>query len=345
MIKAVIVGSTGYTGVELVRILSKHLKVKIIGFVSKNYVGKRYSEVYSHFHNIVDMTCEELNIDRISKSDVVFLALPHGRSVEIAKELVTRGKKVVDLGADFRLNDALEYEKWYGVEHKAVELLSKTVYGLPEVNREKIKDAKLIANPGCYPTTVILGLAPLIKYKLVDLNSIVVDSKSGVSGAGRSLSLKTHFSEVDENLSAYAVKAHRHIPEMEQELCKIAGTQVKLCFTPHLIPMTRGMLSTIYVDLRSDVSEEELYDLYFEFYKDEYFIRVLSLGEFPKTKAVLGSNFCDLALALDSRTNKVKVLSAIDNLVKGAAGQAVQNMNIMFGLNEQTGLDFVPLYP
>ena len=345
MVKAVVVGATGYTGAELVRILSKHVGVKITALVSRSYVGKNYHEAYLHFCNIVDVVCDELDFSLLHKSDVVFLALPHGHSMEIAKELVDQGKKVVDLGADFRLNNVLEYEKWYGVKHKAVDLLGTAVYGLPEINREKIKDASLIANPGCYPTTVILGLAPLLKHKLIDLNSIVVDSKSGVSGAGRSLSLKTHFSEVDESLSAYAVKAHRHIPEMEQELCKIAGTEIKLCFTPHLIPMTRGMLSTIYANLQIDIDEEELYNLYLEFYKNEYFVRVLPKGEFPKTKAVLGSNFCDLALAVDERTNRVKVLSAIDNLVKGASGQAVQNMNIMFELDERLGLDFVPLYP
>lgn len=346
LINAAIIGATGYTGAELVRILSRHPQVNLVGLTSRSYAGKPYYQVYPHLYKYIEMECEELDLDNlISRSDVVFTALPHGHSMDIAAEVVRQGNRLVDLGADFRLKDFMHYQTWYKVEHTAPDLLAKAAYGLPEIHRQVIANSTLVANPGCYPTTAILGLAPLIKNNLIDSKTIVIDSKSGVSGAGRGLSLKTHFSEVNDNFQAYAVAAHRHTPEIEQELSKLAGEDIIISFTPHLTPMTRGMLSTIYANLNSKLTADEVFEIYEQYYAGEFFVRVLPKDILPQTKALAGSNFCDLWVTADPRTGRVIVLSAIDNLVKGASGQAVQNMNVMFGLEEYTGLDYVGLYP
>ncbi|MTI80779.1 MAG: N-acetyl-gamma-glutamyl-phosphate reductase [Firmicutes bacterium] len=346
MIRVAIIGATGYTGAELVRILSRHPKVELVALTSRSYAGRPYYEVYPHLYKYIKLECEQLNINElVASADIIFTALPHGHSMDIAAEVVKQGKKLVDLGADFRLNSTEQYQEWYNVEHTQAELLSQAVYGLPELYRNNIAESTLVANPGCYPTTAILGLAPLIKNNLIDTNTIIIDSKSGASGAGRSVSLKTHFAEVNENFKAYGVATHRHTPEIEQELSNLAGNDVTISFTPHLVPMTRGMLSTIYGQLQEKIDSEQLNQLYQEHYADEYFVRVLPPGMLPQTKALASSNFCDIAVTSDPRTGRVIVLSAIDNLVKGASGQAVQNMNVIFGLDENTGLDVVGIYP
>lgn len=346
MIKVGIVGATGYTGAELVRILSRHQGVELVALTSRSYAGQPYYQAYPHLYQYTDLVCSELNINQLTaQTDVVFTALPHGHSMDIAVAMLQSGKKVVDLGADFRLDDHNKYQQWYNVEHTAPELLQQGVYGLTEINRTDIAQSNLVANPGCYPTTAILGLAPLLKHNLIDQQNIIIDSKSGVSGAGRSLSLKAHYCEANDNLQAYGVTTHRHTPEIEQELSKLGASDVMVNFTPHLIPMTRGMLSTIYVNLQQKITADKLQQLYNEFYHQDYFVRLLPPGLLPQTKGVAGSNFCDISLVPDQRTGRLIILVAIDNLLKGAAGQAVQNMNVMFGLDEQTGLDMPALYP
>ncbi|WP_066638004.1 N-acetyl-gamma-glutamyl-phosphate reductase [Desulfolucanica intricata] len=346
MIKACIIGATGYAGAELVRILSLHPETEITAITSQSYAGQPFWEVYPHLYKYIDLTCEEMDLSKlIAGADVIFMALPHGHAMPVAKEALSYNKKIIDLGADFRIDDSQVYEEWYKVKHTAVELLPEAVYGLPEINREKIKQARVLANPGCYPTSVVLGLAPLLDRGLIEADSIIIDSKSGVSGAGRGVSLNTHYSEVNENIKAYNVGVHRHTPEIEQELSKISGQKITISFTPHLTPMIRGILSTIYGKLKPGAAEFDLRQLYREFYKNEPFIRVLPEGMLPKTKAVTGSNHCDISIVKDDRTGRVVVLSAIDNLIKGAAGQAVQNMNLMYNLHETTGLEFPGIYP
>ncbi len=345
-IKVGIVGATGYAGAELVRILTAHPDVELTALISQSYVGQPISEVYPHLYKHAPQHCRELDVpDLAGECDVVFTALPHGHAVPVALQVLEAGKKFIDLGADFRFRRPGIYEQWYKVEHGAPDLLKKAVYGLPEIRREEIKTASLVGNPGCYPTSVILGLAPLLKNGLVDTGTVVADSKSGVSGAGRGLALGTHFGEVNENFRAYNVGVHRHTPEIEQELSGLAGEDMVISFTPHLTPMNRGILSTIYARLNRPATLEEVRSLYDDFYSDEFFVRLLPPGMLPQTKAVTGSNHCDVTPVVDPRTGRVVVISAIDNLVKGAAGQAVQNMNLMFGLPETTGLDRPGLYP
>lgn len=345
-IKVSILGATGYTGVELVRILKFHPEVEIVSLTTQSYVGKSFWEVFPHFYGFLDKICKEENIDEIiEKSDCIFTALPHGHVMNFAEKVIKENKVLIDLGADFRIKDYKTYETWYKIEHKAKDLLPYSVYGLCEIYREEIRKAKLIANPGCYPTSIILGLAPLLKNKLVNTEDIIIDSKSGVSGAGRSLSLNTHFCEVNENIKAYSVPNHRHIPEIEQELSLLAGEDIKISFTPHLIPITRGILSTIYTRLKNTISQEEIIKLYKDFYRNERFIRILPQGILPSTKNVAGTNFCDIGIVLDERTKRVIIISAIDNLIKGAVGQAVQNMNIVFGSEEDEGLRNISIYP
>lgn len=345
-VKVGIVGATGYTGAELVRILSRHPEVELVVLGTQSYAGEPFWAVYPHLYKYNQLICEDVTKPGLlDMAEVIFVALPHGHAMPIAAEAARCGKKLIDLGADFRLADYQVYEKWYQVEHTAKELLADAVYGLPEINREIIKGAKTIANPGCYPTSVILALAPLLKNKLVDLDSIIIDSKSGVSGAGRGLSLDIHFSEVNENFKAYSVAIHRHTPEIEQELSKLAGNNIIVSFTPHLLPVTRGILSTIYAKLSNQTDSRALTELYEEFYKDELFVRILSEGLLPRTKWVNGTNHCDIGITVDPRTNRVIIVSAIDNLVKGAAGQAVQNMNIICGLPENTALAGAGLFP
>lgn len=346
MSKISILGATGYTGVELVRMLAAHPGVEIIGLGSQNYIAQPFSKVYPHFSGVVDMECRAVDDPGlISEADVVFLALPHGHSAVLAEKCVRAGKKVIDLGADFRLKNPAVYQAWYKTVGPGEEILKQAVYGLPEIKRQAIKETCVVANPGCYPTTIILGLAPLLKEKLIDTKYIIADSKSGVSGAGRSLNLTSLFTEVNEDFKAYGLPHHRHTPEIEQELTGLAEEDIAITFTPHLLPMTRGMLSTIYCVPKKPLSSEEIRDLYREFYSGEPFVRVLSNGEYPHTKWVCGTNYCDLGILCDERTGRITILSAIDNLVKGASGQAIQNMNILLGLPEITGLPRLAIFP
>ncbi|MBP2651518.1 MAG: N-acetyl-gamma-glutamyl-phosphate reductase [Firmicutes bacterium] len=343
--KVSIIGATGYTGEELLRILAAHPAVEIVYITSENQTGQNINQVYPHFKHVHNKTLVSMSqIEEIAQaSDVVFLGLPHGHAMAAGKKLLAAGTKVIDLGADYRFSDIEVYQKWYKVQH--IHADAPSVYGLPELYRSKIKDASIIGNPGCYTTASILALAPLVKYQLIDLNSIVIDAKSGVSGAGRGLNLTNHFTETFENVRAYNIGGHRHTPEIEEQLTKQAGVEVVVTFTPHLIPMARGILSTCYGNLKPDVTAVDVNQAYENMYGNEYFIRLLGLGGYPATKNTRGSNFCDLGWHLDSRTGRVVAVAAIDNLVKGAAGQAVQNLNIIFGLDEKTGLGQVPLYP
>jgi len=344
-IRAGVIGATGYAGAELVRLLSEHPGVRLAGLTTQSYGGKPFWEVYPHLYKHTDMVCQELDLGSlVDGCDVIFTALPHGHSMPVAAEVIRQGKRLVDLGADFRFNDVKTYEKWYKMDHSEPLLNEQAVYGLPEIHRESIREARIVANPGCYPTSAILGLAPLLRNGLADAGSIVIDSKSGVSGAGRSLSLNTLYCEVNENIKAYNIGIHRHTPEIEQELSLLAGQSLVVSFTPHLTPMNRGILSTIYASLKN-VGREEITDLYREFYEGSPFVRVLPPGMLPGTKSVSGSNHCDIGLVVDDRTGRVVVASAIDNLIKGASGQAVQNMNIMFGLSEGMGLGRPGMYP
>jgi N-acetyl-gamma-glutamyl-phosphate reductase len=344
MVRVGIVGATGYAGAELVRILSGHPDVELTVLTSRQYAGERFDKIYPAMTGVVDLVCEKLSIDSFcERVDIVFVALPHKVAMQLVPDFIKHDKKVIDLSADFRFKDVSSYESFYQ-KHTAADLLEKSVYGLCEVYFEKIKDAILIGNPGCYPTSVILPLVPLIKGDLLDVDSIIADSKSGVSGAGRSLSLTTHFCEVNESFKAYKVAAHRHNPEMEEVLSIEAGKPVNITFVPHLVPMTRGMLTTIYANLVKDIGPEDIINVIDSFYSESFFIRICKEGRMPNTLNVKGTNFCDIGFKLDERNKRVILISAIDNLVKGASGQAVQNMNIMLGLNETAGLAATP-YP
>lgn len=338
MIKAAVLGATGYAGIELVRILSAHPETELEILGSQSFDGQPIADVYANFNHVLDMNCEKLDLDKAAKCDVAFTALPHGASKDVIPSLIEKGLKVIDLSGDFRYDDVEVYEKWYGQEHSAPELLKESVYGMPELYREKIKTARLIGNPGCYTTCSILGAYPILDSRLGSSENIIVDAKSGVTGAGRGLGLAYHFCECTENTKAYKVATHRHTSEIEQELSKAAGKEVMISFTPHLIPQKRGILATIYVNLNKKCTTEELVDLYKEFYKDEYFVRVKDAGKLPETKHVAGSNFVDIGMVVDERLNRAVIVSAIDNIFKGAAGQAVQNMNLLFGLDEKTGI-------
>ncbi|HHX73417.1 MAG TPA: N-acetyl-gamma-glutamyl-phosphate reductase [Firmicutes bacterium] len=338
MLKAAIVGATGYTGRELVALLSRHPGVRPFYLTSDSYAGKSFAEIYPQFRGSCELTLEKLDVKEAGTCDIIFAALPHGTSLEIVPHLLATGKKVVDLSGDFRLKEAALYPLWYGYEHKQSALLAESVYGLPEHNREAVRRADLVANPGCYPTSVQLPLIPLLQADLVEAEDIIIDAKSGVSGAGRTPKQPYHFPECAENFKAYKVTGHQHTPEIEQGLAAAAGRQVTLLFTPHLVPMIRGILSTMYLRLKPGVKEEDIAALYRKVYADEPFIRLLPAPSLPETKDVSGTNFCDIAFRADRRTGRLIVISAIDNLVKGAAGQAVQNMNIMLGLPETAGL-------
>ncbi|MBI3398817.1 MAG: N-acetyl-gamma-glutamyl-phosphate reductase [Deltaproteobacteria bacterium] len=344
MIKTAILGGSGYTGLELLRILESHPKAEVIAVTSRQYKGCKLEEVFPSLNGFSKLKFgDPANFNVLSKADLIFSALPHHTSMEIVPELLKKGKKVIDLSADFRLKDAKTYEAWYG-KHIAKNLLKKAAYGLPELHRGKIKNAELVANPGCYPTGAILGLAPAIAAGIIDVNTIVIDSKSGVSGAGRSASLDTSFAEVNEGFKAYKVGEHRHTPEIEQEISLIAGKIITVTFTPHLLSVNRGILSTMYASLNSKgVTYSKAVDIYKKYYNNEFFIRMMPEDVFPNTAQVKGSNFCDIGLKIDKRTGRLIVITAIDNLVKGASGQAVQNMNIVFGLPETTGLGTPPL--
>lgn len=346
MIQAGIIGVTGYTGAELIRLLYSHPKVNIKRVASRSNKDCQIFENHSHLFKVIDMVDEGLDNPEkfVEGLDVVFLALPHGTASEIVAKI--KGKvRIIDLSADFRLRDLDIYEEWYGVKHSCPEYFKDAVYGLPELYREDIKDTDLIANPGCYPTSIILGLYPLLKNKMIVEGTVIADSKSGVSGAGKKAADHTHYPEINENFYAYNLGKHRHTPEIKQELVAASGQEnLQVIFSPHLLPMTRGILSTIYVDLKENYSIEDLYKLYDDFYDNEFFVRVRK-DKLPQTKLVSASNFCDIGLVKAGAGNKLIVVSAIDNLIKGASGQAVQNMNLMFGLPEKTGIDFLPVYP
>jgi N-acetyl-gamma-glutamyl-phosphate reductase len=345
MIRVGIFGASGYTGAELARILCNHPEVELTLATSRQYTGQALARVFPSLAGRVDIVCSDP--DRVAladQADFFFTAVPHQTAMTIVPGLLAAGKKVVDLSADFRLRSAAIYEKWYA-EHTAREYLDEAVYGLPEIYRDTIKTARLVANPGCYPTSVILGLAPLLAAGVIDPHTIVVDSKSGASGAGRAAQTPTLFCEVTEGFRAYKVGEHRHTPEMEQEISSLCGHEVIITFTPHLLPISRGILSTIYVSLKTRKPEAEIRALYERYFGDEKFVRLGRAGTLPAPQFVRGSNFCDINFKVDERTGRIIVLSAIDNLVKGAAGQAVQNMNLMCGFPEDRGLEVVPLFP
>lgn len=339
-----IVGASGYSGGELLRLLSRHPNINIQAIGSRTHVGQPLGEVFPSL-NLPDLRLSFVEPDQMEGCDLVFLAVPHGVASTMAQKLLAAGQKVIDIGADFRIKDRTTYQEWYKVEHQAPGLIGEAVYGLPEIHREEIKRARLIGNPGCYPTSTILGLAPLLRAGILKTDSIIVNSLSGVSGAGRGEGARYHFPHCDGNLVAYGVASHRHVPEIEQELSGLAGQEVKVSFTPHLVPTIRGILTTITVDLAQQSSTKDLVELFKEFYRGEYFIRVLDEGRLPETKNVLGSNFCDIGVTYDKRVKRAVVLAVIDNLGKGAASQAIQNMNIMAGWGEQLGIDQPALYP
>ncbi len=344
MIKVGIIGATGYAGQELVRLITQHPQAEIVTLTSHSYAGKDYDEVYSNYTH-KSYICEEEDMEKMADiCDVIFLALPHGvASKKVNKDILNK-VKIIDLGADFRLQDIDVYEKWY-TTHYSKDILPQAVYGLCEINREKIKGKQIIGNPGCYTTCSILSLYPLVKEKMIDLSSIIIDAKSGATGAGRGLSLPNHYCELNESVKAYKIAAHRHTPEIEEQLSYAAGENIVLSFTPHLIPMDRGILATCYAKLKDRYTYADIRKAYEKYYKDEYFIRLTKEGAFPETKWVKGSNFVDIGFTVDERTGRVIVIGAIDNLFKGAAGQAIQNMNILFGLDEKTGLDYIPVFP
>ena len=348
-LKISIIGATGYTGRELVKILINHPKVELVYLTSSTYTGKNIAEIFPEFLNKLDKKLTKLNLNVVSQnSDLVFTALPHTVSMDVVPELLKKGVKVIDLSADYRIKDPVVYKEWYKKEHNKISenLLSEAVYGLPEIYLGKIKDALLVANPGCYPTSIILGIAPLLKYHFVEPEGIIIDSKSGTSGAGKKLSLGLHFAECNENFKAYKVVRHNHIPEVEQELSFVyfgAGNKeqtkgIKVSFTPHLLPINRGILSTCYLSLKGSKKEEEVLEIYQKFYQKAPFVRIFEPPNLPEIKFVAGTNYCDIGFSIDERVGKIKVISVIDNLLKGAAGQAVQNMNIMSGFSETCGL-------
>lgn len=346
MIKVGIIGATGYAGGELVRILSGHKDAEIKWYGSRSYIDQKYADVYRNMFQIVDAVCMDDNMEELaSQVDVIFTATPQGLCASLVNEEILSKTKIIDLSADFRLKDVKVYEEWYKIEHKAPQFLEEAVYGLCEVNRESVRNARLVANPGCYTTCSILTAYPLAKEGLIDMSTLIIDAKSGTSGAGRGAKVPNLFCEVNENIKAYGVASHRHTPEIEEQLGYAAGEQVTLSFTPHLVPMNRGILATEYAKLTKDVSWEDVKAVYDKYYGDEKFIRVLDKDVCPETKWVEGSNYVDIGFKIDPRTNRIIMMGAIDNLVKGAAGQAVQNMNLMFGLEESEGLELVPMFP
>ncbi len=342
MIKAGIIGGTGYTGVELLRLLHNHPEVVVAAISSRSLNGERVDSIFPSLLGQTDLSFSLPDDDSLNDCDVIFFATPHGVAMEGAGAFIEKGIKVIDLGADFRITDAAEWSKWYGMEHTQSELLSKAVYGLSENNREQIKQAELIANPGCYPTALQLAIKPLIDNKLIDLSNIVADCKSGVSGAGRGANQAMLLCETSETMKAYGVSGHRHYPEIKQELEKLAGEEVGLTFVPHLVPMIRGMHITLYVDLLD--ANTDVMPFFTQAYSDEQFVKILTQG-YPETRSVKSSNFCQIAIQKIPNSNKLVIMSVIDNLVKGASGQAIQNMNIMFGMDEGLGLEQIGLLP
>ena len=346
MIKVGIIGATGYAGSELVRILLGHKDVEIKWYGSRSYIDKKYASIYQNFFQLVDATCMDDNMEALADQvDVIFTATPQGLCASLVNEEILSKVKIIDLSADFRIKDVKVYEEWYKLEHKSPQFIEEAVYGLCEINREDVKKARLVANPGCYTTCSILTCYPLVKEGIIDPNTIIVDAKSGTSGAGRGAKVDNLFCEVNENMKAYGVATHRHTPEIEEQLGYACGEKITINFTPHLVPMNRGILATAYASLKKDVTYEEVKAIYDKYYADEKFVRVLEKDVCPQTKWVEGSNFVDVNFKIDPRTNRIIMMGAIDNLVKGAAGQAVQNMNLMFGLKESEGLELVPMFP
>lgn len=351
MVKVGIIGATGYAGGELVRILLRHRDVEIKWYGSRSYIDKKYAEVYQNMFELVEDKCLDDNIEKLADAvDVIFTATPQGYLAGILTEEILNKVKIIDLSADYRIKDVSVYEKWYKLEHKSPQFIEEAVYGLCEVNRDQVKKARLVANPGCYTTCSILTAYPLVKEGLIDPNTLIIDAKSGTSGAGRGAKVPNLYCEVNENMKAYGVTTHRHTPEIEEQLGYAAGKNITVTFTPHLAPMNRGILATEYASLVSKAdgtmpTAEDLRAAYEKYYKKEKFVRVLPDGVCPETKWVEGSNYVDVNFKVDERTGRVVMMGALDNLVKGAAGQAVQNMNLLFGFDEAEGIDLVPMFP
>lgn len=341
-----IVGANGYGGVELIRYLVNHPYVEIKLLASHSSNGNSIVEQYPHLQGIIEMNISELNIEDVKENiDVLFFATPSGVSKELIPQYIEAGIKIIDLSGDLRLKDGSLYEQWYKNTPAPPFALDKAIYGLTELNREWIKEATLVANPGCYPTATLLGLIPALQHKLIDGNSIVIDGKSGISGAGRKTSATTHYSEINENVKAYKLGKHQHIPEIEQIVSQVGNEHITVTFSTHLVPMTRGIMCTMYANLKEPINESKVISLYEDYYKDDYFVRIRKSGSWPATKEVTGSNFCDIGITVDERTNKLIIVAVIDNVVKGAAGQAIQNLNVMNGWDEKTGLQITPLFP
>lgn len=351
MVKVGIIGATGYAGNELVRLLMGHKDVEIMWYGSRSYIDKKYAEVYQNMFEIVEDTCLDDNMEELaSKVDVIFTATPQGFLAGVLTEEILSRVKIIDLSADFRIKDVKTYEKWYKIEHRSPQFIEEAVYGLCEINRDKVKGARLIANPGCYTTCSILTAYPLVKEGLIDPDTLIIDAKSGTSGAGRGAKLPNLFCEVNENMKAYGVTNHRHTPEIEEQLGYAAGKEIVVNFTPHLVPMNRGILATEYAALNKKADGTlptygEVKAIYDKYYKNEKFVRVLEKDVCPETKWVEGSNYVDVNFKIDERTGRIVMMGALDNLVKGAAGQAVQNMNLLFGFDEAEGLKLVPMFP
>jgi N-acetyl-gamma-glutamyl-phosphate reductase len=344
--KAAIIGATGFGGIELIRLLQNHPTVDVYSIHSSSQAGIALSDVYPHAQFKKDLILEDIDPVEISKNvDIVFLATPPGISANLTPKFLKEDVRIIDLSGDYRLKNSETYKKWYKKEAADEESLTQSVYGLPEWFNKDIQNAKLIANPGCYPTATLLGLGPLVMESLVDLNTIIIDAKSGTSGAGRNPSAITHFPEMNDNFRIYKVNQHQHIPEIEQFLSQWSNQTTMVSFSTHLLPITRGIMATIYATATNGTSEEQLINLYKEMYKNSPFVRIRKQGTFPSTKEVYGSNYCDIGITYDERTNRIMIVAVIDNLVKGAAGQAIQNMNIMLGLDEKTGIDLYPVYP
>lgn len=346
MIRVGIIGSTGYAGNELVRLLLGHKEAEIVWYGSRSYIDKEYAQVYQNFFELVDAKCMDDNMEELAdKVDVIFTATPQGLCASLLNDEILSKVKVIDLSADFRIKDVSVYEKWYGIEHKSPQYIDEAVYGLCEINRDKIKGKRLVANPGCYTTCSILTLYPMVKEGIIDPDSIIIDAKSGTSGAGRGAKVNNLFCEVNESMKAYGVGTHRHTPEIEEQLGYACGKNINVIFTPHLVPMNRGILVTAYANLNKDVTYEEVKAVYDKYYAGERFVRVLPKDVCPETRWVEGSNYVDVNFKIEPRTKRLIMMGALDNLVKGAAGQAVQNMNLIFGLDECEGIMMPPMFP
>ena len=346
MIRAGIIGATGYAGAELARLLLQREDVELVWYGSRSYVGEDFSSIYRNMSHLTDEPCQDDDMAKLADmADVIFTATPQGFCASQLTEEILSKTKIIDLSADFRIKDVDVYEQWYRLKHPTPQFLPEAVYGLPEINREKIKNARLIANPGCYPTCSFLTLYPMVKEGLIDPDTIIIDAKSGTSGAGRSAKVPSLYCEVNESMKPYGVASHRHTPEIEEQLSYAAGRPVTVSFTPHLVPMNRGILVTAYGSLTRETTAEEIKAVYDKYYENEYFVRVMNPGQVPQTRWVEGSNFADIAFQPDPRIGRIVMMGAIDNMVKGAAGQAMQNMNLMFGLPENTGLRQIAVFP